>query len=72
VIAAPSVIAGWLVSLVAPRGVAIHLEASHLCTHMRGVGEQSRTVTTFWRGEYNDPELRREFVDQVRAARPHC
>ena len=64
-------IADGLVSLVAPRGVAVHLEASHLCTQMRGVEEQSRTVTTFWRGEYESPELRREFLDQVRAAR-HC
>ena len=29
-------IADGLVSLVAPRGVAVHLEASHLCTQMRG------------------------------------
>ncbi len=60
-------IADGLVSLIAPRGVAIHLEASHLCTQMRGVEEQSRTVTTFWRGDYDDPELRREFLHEVRA-----
>ena len=40
----------------------MHLEASHLCTQMRGVEEHSRTVTTFWRGDYDDPELRREFL----------
>jgi GTP cyclohydrolase I len=62
-------IADGLESLVAPRGVAVHLEASHLCTQMRGVEEQSRTVTTFWRGDYADPELRREFLDQVRTHR---
>jgi GTP cyclohydrolase IA len=62
-------IADGLVSLIAPRGVAVHLDASHLCTQMRGVEEHSRTVTTFWRGEYEDPELRREFLDQVRASR---
>ncbi len=60
-------IADGLISLIAPRGVAIHLEASHLCTQMRGVEEQSRTVTTFWRGDYDDPELRREFLHEVRA-----
>ncbi|HWE82618.1 MAG TPA: GTP cyclohydrolase I [Gaiellaceae bacterium] len=60
-------IADGLVSLVAPRGVAVHLEASHLCTQMRGVEEQSKTVTTFWRGDYEDPELRREFLLEVRA-----
>jgi GTP cyclohydrolase I len=62
-------IADGLVSLVAPRGVAVHLDASHLCTHMRGVEEHSRTVTTFWRGEFEDPELRREFLAEVRALR---
>ena len=62
-------IADGLVSLIAPRGVAVHLEASHLCTQMRGVEEQSRTITTFWRGEYEDPELRREFLLEVRAQR---
>ncbi|HKB93010.1 MAG TPA: GTP cyclohydrolase I, partial [Gaiellaceae bacterium] len=43
-------IADTLVELVAPRGVAVHLDAAHLCTAMRGVEEESRTVTTFWRG----------------------
>ena len=62
-------IADALVELVAPRGVAVHLEAAHLCTQMRGVDEErSRTVTTFWRGAYDeDADLRREFLDEVRA-----
>jgi len=61
-------IADALVHLVAPRGVAVHLEAAHLCTQMRGVEEEgSRTVTTFWRGVYDDAaDLRREFLDGVR------
>jgi GTP cyclohydrolase IA len=59
-------IADGLVALVAPRGVAIHLEATHLCTEMRGVEEHSRTITTFWRGEFADPDLRREFLHEVR------
>src|SRR5439155_7688824 len=43
-------IADTLGELDAPRGVAVHLEAAHLCTQMRGVAEDgSRTVTTFWR-----------------------
>lgn len=60
-------IADALVQLVAPQGVAVHLEASHLCTQMRGVEEHSRTITTFWRGAFEDPELRREFLHEVRA-----
>ena len=61
-------IADALVQLVAPRGVAVHLEAAHLCTQMRGVEEEgSRTATTFWRGSYDeDADLRREFLAQLR------
>jgi GTP cyclohydrolase I len=64
-------IADTLVELVEPRGVAVHIEAVHLCTQMRGVEEEgSRTVTTFWRGLYDeDADLRREFLDEVRAHR---
>jgi GTP cyclohydrolase IA len=64
-------IADALIDLVTPRGVAVHIEATHLCTQMRGVEEEgSRTVTTFWRGFYEeDADLRREFLDEVRAHR---
>jgi GTP cyclohydrolase I len=64
-------IADALVELVEPRGVAVHIEAAHLCTQMRGVEEEgSRTVTTFWRGLYDeDADLRREFLDEVRSHR---
>jgi len=56
-------IASTLDALIEPAGVAVHLEASHLCTQMRGVEERSRTVTTFWRGAFEeDAELRREFL----------
>ena len=64
-------IADRLVDLVQPHGVAVQLEAVHLCTQMRGVEEEgSRTVTTFWRGVYDeDADLRREFLDEVRGHR---
>lgn len=57
-------IADALQELVGARGVAVRLEAAHLCTQMRGVHEESsRTVTTFWRGLYDaDETLRREFL----------
>jgi len=59
-------IADTLVELIRPEGVAVRLEASHLCTQMRGVEEHSRTVTTFWRGSFeDDAELRREFLQLV-------
>ena len=62
-------IADALVDLVDPHGVAVHLEAAHLCTQMRGVEEEaSRTRTTFWRGLYDeDADLRREFLDELRS-----
>jgi GTP cyclohydrolase I len=64
-------IADLLVELMEPHGVAVHLDAVHLCTQMRGVREeQSRTWTSFWRGNYeNDPELRSEFLTAVGRAR---
>lgn len=60
-------IADALVDLMDPHGVAVHLQAAHLCTQMRGVREEhSKTVTTFWRGRYtDDPELRREFLAEL-------
>jgi GTP cyclohydrolase I len=63
-------IADTLVELIRPQGVAVRLEAAHLCTQMRGVNEEgSRTTTTFWRGVFDeDPELRREFLAEVRAS----
>jgi len=64
-------VADSLVDLVQARGVAVHIEAAHLCTQMRGVEEEgSRTATTFWRGLYeDDADLRREFLDEVRSHR---
>jgi GTP cyclohydrolase IA len=57
-------IADALERMLAPHGVAIYLEAHHLCTQMRGVQESSPlTRTTFWRGEYEtNPALRSEFL----------
>jgi GTP cyclohydrolase I len=50
-------------------GVAVYLEAIHLCMQMRGVREsESMTRTTFWRGNYeSNPHLREEFLDIVRS-----
>ncbi|MGH9196224.1 MAG: GTP cyclohydrolase I [Acidimicrobiia bacterium] len=56
-------IADALEAMLAPHGVAVYLEANHLCTQMRGVEESSQqTRTTFWRGSYDeDPTLRSDF-----------
>lgn len=56
-------IADTLESMLHPHGVAVYLEAHHLCMQMRGVREVApMTRTTVWRGHYgNDPSLRAEF-----------
>jgi GTP cyclohydrolase IA len=61
-------VADHLVELMQPHGVAVHLEATHLCTQMRGVREEdSKTWTSFWRGVYEeDTSLRDEFLGAVR------
>jgi GTP cyclohydrolase IA len=58
-------IADTLETMLQPHGVAVYLEAYHLCTQMRGVRESlPLTRTTFWRGEYdNNAELRAEFFN---------
>lgn len=57
--------------LLQPYGVAVYLEASHLCTQMRGVQDSvARTRTTFWRGEYEaNAALRSEFLAACRVER---
>jgi GTP cyclohydrolase I len=56
-------IADTLETMLQPHGVAVDLEAHHMCMQMRGVHETSPlTRTTFWRGAYDDnPALRSEF-----------
>ena len=52
-----------LEAMLHPHGVAVFLEAHHLCVEMRGVREISpKTRTTVWRGHYaEDSALRSEF-----------
>ena len=56
-------IADSMETMLHPHGVAVYLEAHHLCMEMRGVRETApMTRTTVWRGYYaNDPTLRAEF-----------
>ena len=51
-------------AMLAPHGVAVYLEAHHLCMEMRGVREStSLTRTTVWRGTYGqNSSLRVEFL----------
>ena len=58
-------IADTLNAMLQPHGVAVYLEAHHLCTQMRGVREITPlTRTTFWRGAYDENAAQRaEFFD---------
>lgn len=58
-------IADELTRMMEPHGVAVYLEAHHLCTQMRGVRELNpKTRTTAFRGTYTkDPALRSGFFD---------
>ncbi len=51
-------------AMLEPHGVAVYLQAHHLCVEMRGVRDTSPlTQTTVWRGEYeHNPSLRVEFL----------
>ncbi len=64
-------IADTLTSILQPHGVAIYIEAHHLCVEMRGVREKSPTTrTTHWRGNYEiDPALREEFLTSCSLSR---
>jgi GTP cyclohydrolase IA len=61
-------VADHLAQLMQPHGVAVHLQATHLCTQMRGVREEdSKTWTSFWRGVYEEDQgLRSEFLGAIR------
>jgi len=51
-------------TMLQPHGVAVYIEAHHLCVEMRGVRDISPlTRTTLWRGEYErNASLRVEFL----------
>jgi GTP cyclohydrolase I len=52
-----------------PRGVAVVLEADHLCSMMRGVQKPgNRTITSFMTGIFRrDPRTRAEFMSLIRS-----
>ena len=60
-------IADALETMLHPHGVAVYLEAHHLCMEMRGVRETAPlTRTSVWRGNYADnPALRAEFMSTI-------
>jgi GTP cyclohydrolase I len=65
-------IANAMETMLHPNGIAVYLEAHHLCVEMRGVRETApMTRTTTWRGIYaEDPALRQEFFTTCGLQRP--
>jgi GTP cyclohydrolase IA len=64
-------IASTLSEVLQPRGVAVVMEAIHLCMLMRGVEKQnSKAVTSAMLGAFRDrPETRAEFMELIKAGR---
>jgi GTP cyclohydrolase I len=64
-------IANTLNDVLKPRGVAVVMEAVHLCMVMRGVEKQnSRAVTSAMLGQFRDrPETRAEFMELIKSDR---
>jgi GTP cyclohydrolase IA len=65
-------IATTLEEVLQPKGVAVVVEAIHLCMMMRGVAQQnSSAVTSSMRGEFEaDPKTRAEFMQLIRSPKP--
>jgi GTP cyclohydrolase IA len=57
-------VADWIDEQLAPRGVGVIIEATHLCMSLRGAQKPgSRTVTSALRGSVKeDPRTRQEFL----------
>jgi GTP cyclohydrolase I len=64
-------IASTLNDVLQPRGVAVVMEAIHLCMLMRGVEKQnSKAVTSAMLGAFRErPETRAEFMELIKAGR---
>ncbi|WP_341225295.1 GTP cyclohydrolase I FolE [uncultured Arcticibacterium sp.] len=46
--------------------VAVILDADHMCVSSRGINDQtSSTVTSFYGGEFDNPETRNEFIRMI-------
>ena len=65
-------IAETIEKVLRPRGVAVVVEATHLCMMMRGVEQQNAfAITSSMRGDFkNDSKTRSEFTELIRHNKP--
>ncbi|GAB5505297.1 MAG: GTP cyclohydrolase I FolE [Rhizobiaceae bacterium] len=65
-------IAGVIQDVLNPRGVAVMIEAEHMCMAMRGIRKQgSTTLTSTFTGAFRDhPEEQVRFISMIRAGTP--
>jgi GTP cyclohydrolase I len=61
-------IAETIETVLRPRGVAVVVEAIHLCMMMRGIEQQNAfAITSSMRGDFkNDSKTRSEFMELIR------
>ena len=59
-----------ITSALQPKGVAVWIEASHMCMMMRGVEKQGSTTTTsVFKGVFeSDERLREQFLSGIRGS----
>lgn len=63
-----SQIASSIEETLAPRGVAVLIEAEHMCMAMRGIKKQgSTTMTTAYTGAFKDPTEQTRFLTMINA-----
>lgn len=59
-------IAETLQKVLSPKGVAVVIEAEHLCMQMRGIQKRGSTIiTSAMRGVFRRPETRQEFMNLI-------
>ena len=53
---------------ISPKGVAIYIEAKHLCMNIRGVKRKdTSTITTIYSGEFNSIEMQNFFINIIKS-----
>ena len=63
-------IAQTIETVLKPRGIAVMVEAEHLCMSMRGVRKQgASTITTSFKGQFREAAEQVRFMSMVRAPR---